>query len=72
MDEKLCPKCLEMKTLTKHHIYPKRFFRNSPIFWLCRECHDDLEMGIPYKPKLQKSFYLEILVNFLKGGQNDL
>lgn len=64
----LCPKCLEMKSLTKHHIYPKRFFHKSPTFWLCRECHDELEWKIPYKPKMDKGFYLETLINFLKGG----
>ena len=60
-----------MKILTKHHIYPKRFFQNSPIFWLCRECHDDLEMDIPYKPKIQKERYLEILQEFLRRQKNE-
>ena len=66
-----CPKCLEVKCLTRHHIHPKRFFYDSPIFWLCRECHDALELNIPVKPKLKESEYELILKKFMEGGYDE-
>ena len=61
----MCPKCLEMKHLTKHHIYPKRYYKGSPIIRICRECHDELEQHIPVREKFKKRFYVEILQFFL-------
>lgn len=61
-----CPKCLQMKTLTSHHIYPKRHFKNSPMFKLCRTCHDELELHIPYR-KVAKHLYVQILAEFIGG-----
>jgi hypothetical protein len=70
----LCPKCLEMKNLTFHHIFPLRFFknkRNGAILMLCRDCHTELEFLIPQKPRLSKEEYIKICINFLKEGKND-
>ena len=42
----LCPKCLRLRELTKHHILPKRVFapgKHSPLLHLCRECHDTID-----------------------------
>ena len=61
-----CPKCLKMKVLTKHHVYPKRHFRDSPIFKLCRRCHDALERNIPYH-KIEVELYVKILAEFIGG-----
>ena len=64
----LCPKCLELKELTKHHIFPRRFFKKDKrpaILHLCRSCHDKLEMRIPYKEKMYKSEYIAITQEFL-------
>lgn len=47
-----CPRCGEHCRLTRHHIYPKRWFQKRRKLWreynlhtvlLCRECHDDIE-----------------------------
>ena len=64
----LCPACLYLRDLTKHHIYPRRFFgtpQNSPILHLCRGCHDKLELLIPRDEKLSKQDYLQICREFL-------
>ena len=68
----LCPKCLEMKHLTKHHIYPKKYFKgsNPPLFFICRLCHDALERLIPYR-KLSKQTYVQILTDFIREVQYD-
>ncbi len=70
----LCPKCLEYKRLTRHHILPRRIFRKQrspPILDLCRDCHDILENKIPYKRK-SKSFYFNVAKNFLQEGVNEM
>jgi len=64
----LCPKCLYLRDLTKHHIYPRRFFgtpKNSPILHLCRDCHDKIEELLPRHDKLSKRDYLQICRDFL-------
>ena len=64
----LCPRCLGICKLTKHHLFPKRYYRNknAPIVWLCRYCHDDIEELIPFK-KMRKHFYLELTIYFIRG-----
>lgn len=64
----LCPKCQEMRYLTRHHLYPKRFFKNQKrpaTLFICRQCHNELERRIPYAKKLQKEDYLQIARAFL-------
>jgi len=52
--------------MTKHHIYPKRFFgTKGPKQPLCRQCHDEIERMIPFKLKLTKEDYRNILEDFL-------
>jgi len=66
----LCARCLIVKRLTKHHIFPKRFFGSnpgSPILHLCRDCHNDIEVHIPQHTELERDEYLAIAVEFLKG-----
>lgn len=42
-----CPKCNEVRPLTKHHVLPKTHFGHTKeIELICRECHDDLEYFI--------------------------
>lgn len=62
-----CPKCKEVKPLTRHHILPRRFFKvqNAPIFYICRECHDELELMIPVQQKKERHFYFEVINLFL-------
>jgi len=60
-----CPKCHQRKQLTVHHILPKRFFRSDETILICRECHDDLEMMIPVKERLDEVKYYYILDAFL-------
>ncbi len=67
----LCPSCLYLRDLTKHHIYPVRFFgrpKNSPIMWLCRSCHDEIEKIIPQHELLHKRDYLQLSREFLGQG----
>lgn len=64
----LCCKCLYLRDLTKHHVYPRRFFGNSPnspILFLCRGCHDSIEINIPKDVVLHKDDYLQIAREFL-------
>lgn len=68
----LCPKCLHIRDLTRHHIYPKRYFGshviNPIICFLCRRCHDLVERKIPQNTILPKYEYLRILREFLTSG----
>lgn len=64
----LCPKCMYLRDLTRHHIYPRRFFgapKNSPILHLCRSCHDLIEERIDKNILLSKREYLQICRDFL-------
>ena len=68
-----CPKCRELKQLTRHHIMPSQWYKREklkPICHLCRDCHDDIEVIIRDREKgkkLTKKVYLEILLSFLEG-----
>jgi len=54
----ICPKCLECRQLTAHHIYPKRFFGcNHNVLYICRSCHDEIETIIPKHNRLTKEEY---------------
>lgn len=61
----ICPKCLQLRTLEGHHIYPKRFFGNNGNskykIYLCPDCHRDgenaIENYIPRYTKLTRSEY---------------
>ena len=67
----VCPHCLRIRGLTKHHIFPKRFFGNGngnrSSLLLCEECHDFIEKIIPHSIKLTKRQYIELHRFFLKG-----
>ena len=64
-----CPKCDRYRKLTKHHYFPRRFFgngtRNNDTIELCRECHDELEELIPFEDVMPKSFYINVVEEFL-------
>ena len=67
----LCPKCLEITELTKHHILPKRYFKKKNdymVLHICRKCHDILEIIIKKKEKyneLSKEEYIGIAQQFI-------
>lgn len=62
----LCPKCLEIKPGTKHHVYPQRFFYGEgPILHLCRKCHDAIERIIPQNVELHPDDYVQLTQEFL-------
>jgi len=66
----LCPKCIEITQLTRHHIFPLRHYprqRKPVCLYLCRNCHSDLERKIPFK-KMARDFYVAVVKNFLTGG----
>ncbi len=67
----LCAKCLQIREGSKHHILPRRFFntnQNSPLLFLCRDCHNDIEKHIPQHTKLDRDEYFQIAVDFLQGA----
>jgi hypothetical protein len=66
----VCPKCLKLKKLTSHHIFPLRFFGRKNNSWklsLCLECHKDIEKHIPLCTKLTKPEYIELTRKWLLG-----
>jgi 5-methylcytosine-specific restriction endonuclease McrA len=70
----MCPRCLEFKPLTVHHVLPRRFFGNN-IFRvrLCRRCHDIIEDVIRKLEqdrggKLKNKEYISVTKVFMKGG----
>jgi len=64
---RVCLKCCTTNNITKHHVWPKRFFHGEgDRVHLCRFCHDELELMIPYEPKLSKETYEKILETFLE------
>lgn len=68
----LCPKCLELKFQTRHHIYPRRFFgngSNAPILYLCDQCHKGIEAIIPRDVELEPEDYLQIAREYLYPDQ---
>lgn len=66
MSRILCPKCLESKPGTKHHVLPRRFFNGKgPILYLCRKCHDAIERILPQNVELHPDDYLQITKEFL-------
>jgi 5-methylcytosine-specific restriction endonuclease McrA len=67
-----CPKCGEVKLMTRHHIYPRRVYGqhyNSRVFMLCWDCHCALEKRIPYAP-IPHHHYPAILITFLLEGNH--
>lgn len=68
----LCPSCKKITEGTRHHILPVRFFgsnENSPILYLCRPCHDEIEKLIPQFTRLDRDEYFQIAVEFLQPAQ---
>jgi len=63
----VCPKCKRKKKLTRHHILPKRWFVKSSILNICRKCHNELELLIPFC-KMPIGFYKRVVRKFMKGG----
>ncbi len=64
----ICPKCLEIKELSKHHVFPRRWFKRKEIILLCRECHNNIELIISQRERgkvLKEYIYLEIIKSFL-------
>ena len=66
----VCPKCFKVRTLTRHHLTPKRFFNkknNKNILYLCEECHAEIEIIIPRWRKLTKESYFELHKQWIRG-----
>lgn len=68
----VCPNCFKKKRLTAHHILPVRYFRRSDLkLYICRECHDELEVIISEEEngcKLNKNEYVQIAYLFIRKG----
>lgn len=72
MREDICPKCKLRKPMTKHHIYPQRFFGttkegNTLTIEFCQECHALLESFIPLHGRRPREFYEQMVDIFLGG-----
>lgn len=66
----VCPKCMQVRSLTKHHLTPKRFFHkknNQNIIYICEECHKEIEAIIPRFRKLFKEEYFDIHKKWIRG-----
>ena len=64
----LCPKCMELRVMTTHHVFPKRHFGKKDKEYrldICRNCHDEIERILPFR-ELRKEEYLEIHRRWLK------
>lgn len=59
-----CSNCGTKRKLTRHHIFPKRFYHgDGPVMILCRYCHDELELKVPFE-KQSISFYYGVATAF--------
>jgi hypothetical protein len=66
----LCPKCFGISVLTRHHIFPRRYYKGrGPILFICRSCHNKLESEIPDRIRLTEDRYIEIVRDFLAEGR---
>lgn len=73
-NKKTCPACKgKSYGLSGHHILPKRFFpqalggcgsRNPSVIYLCRDCHDEIELEIPQDEMLRIREYFSIVEKF--------
>lgn len=73
-----CEKCGATERLTRHHVYPRRHFKGTPlwknelndrIITLCRKCHmegeDSIEQMIP-EEEMPFTFYEKVVLDFLE------
>lgn len=71
----MCPKCLKLRELTKHHILPRRRFpagKNSPLLHLCRPCHTEIDDFTLDWDDMERSYFIEMTVLWLKGVYDDV
>jgi hypothetical protein len=72
---KPCPKCHQYCKLTRHHVFPRRWFgkgkNNNYILLICKECHRELEKRIPFS-KMPKLFYQQVLNDFLEENYDTI
>ncbi len=62
----MCTACLRLRGLTRHHVFTKRFNKKEKaVCYLCRECHDEIELQIPVTKKKVKGWYLKTLLLFI-------
>lgn len=64
-----CPKCHTIQLLTRHHVFPRRYYpkHNESVLMLCEKCHQEIERILPYNRKLHKDEYLTITSAWLAG-----
>lgn len=69
MRQGICPKCKELKSLTRHHVYFKAHFgggkRNQVFEYLCRKCHDAFHNTTINHKRMPRPYYREMLEKFL-------
>jgi RNase P subunit RPR2 len=70
----ICPVCFELRDLTNHHVYVKRYYgANDHVLRICRNCHDCLEAILESKEidrggQLNDWEYKDIARRFVKGS----
>lgn len=70
---KICPKCDKFRKMSRHHVFPVRFYgrkHNKRTIDLCRLCHNKLEALIPFH-EMPKKFYIRVVEEFL-GGKDEI
>lgn len=70
----LCPKCLRLRELTRHHILPKRVYplgKNSPLLYVCRDCHDVIDDLTFMWEEMGRSYIVDQTVRWLQGEHDD-
>lgn len=71
-----CPICGKYTNLTKHHVFKSCVWKNRQetqgrLFYVCRECHDAIEIEIVKRENniLQRypKLYTDVIIDFLNG-----
>ena len=73
-----CPACKKVRRLTRHHVYPQRWYKDKEgydlILPLCNTCHRHIELVLEYFERAQSGYrrmlsdmsYAEIARLFIK------
>lgn len=64
----MCPRCLRLRELTKHHILPQRNWGNpkdTPLLHLCRSCHDIIDAMTEEWEMEARSFIISATAHWL-------
>ena len=64
----ICPKCFQVRKLTRHHVLFKKFYGHTDcVLLICRDCHDEIHSFISAEHKFSKEEYFQIHRAWLEG-----